>query len=240
MIGSPRRRAGRSRVALVALVAAGGVALAGCSAGQQAQTAEQRPTMDGTNAQAGQDVALRDIAIEYPEGGLYEQGSDARLRMVVVNEGLQSDALVEVRTDAAERVVFRAAGEAGTAEGTATAAPEPTATPTATATPTGTPTGSPPASGSPTPSGSATPSASPTPSEPPTTRIEIPPNGLVSFRDDGPAVILTGLTRQLRSSEVVPITFVFARGGAVTVDVAVGVPEEEIAPAPTVEAGGEE
>lgn len=238
MIRSPRRRAGRSRVALVALVAAGGVALAGCGAGQQAQTAEQRPTVDGTNAQAG-DMALRNIAIEYPDGGRYEQGSDARLRMVLVNEGMQPDALVEVRTDAAERVVFRAAGEAGTVEGTASPTPEPTPTPTATATPTATPGGTPtgPATASP---GSATPTESPTPSEAPTTRMEIPAEGRVAFGDDGPAVILTGLTRPLRSAEVVPITFVFERAGSVTVDVAVGVPEEEIAPAPTVERGGEE
>ncbi len=235
MIRSPRRRAGRSRVVLASLVAAGGVLLAGCGAGQQAQTAEQRPTIDGTNAEAGADIALRDIAIEYPLRGRYPQGADARLRMVVVNEGLESDALVEVRTDAAERVVFApagAAGEAGTAERTASPTPEPTPTPT--------PSGSATPSASGTPSESAAPSESPTPSEPPTTRIEIPANGLVSFRGDGPAVILTGLTRALRPSEVVPITFVFERGGAVTVDVAVAVPEREISPAPTVPVGGEE
>ena len=84
MIRSPRRSAGRSRVVLAALGAIGGMLLVGCQTGQQAQTAGQRPTIDGTNAQAGS-IALRDITLAYPENGVYEAGGEARLDMIVVN-----------------------------------------------------------------------------------------------------------------------------------------------------------
>lgn len=249
MIRSPRRSAGRSRAVLVALVAVGGVTLAGCGAGQQAQTAEQRPTIDGTNAQAGS-LALRGIAIQYPEGGVHVQGSDARLRLVLVNEGRQPDALVEVRTDAAEDVTFAPAGQPG--EGTAASpTPEPTATATPSATASGaTASGSP--SGTATASGEASasatgspttgaPTASPTEeaTEEATSRVEIPPAALVSFRDTGAEITLVGLTRALRAAEVVPITFVFENAGEVTVDVSVAVPEEEVSLAPTVPHEGE-
>ena len=39
-------------------------------------------------------------------------------------------------------------------------------------------------------------------------------------------------------AQVVPVTFVFARAGEVTVNVAVAVPSEEVSPAPTVPAEG--
>src|SRR5215204_7307462 len=68
--------------------------------------------------------------------------------------------------------------------------------------------------------------------------IPIPGAAFVSFRDDGPEILLTGLRRVLRPAQVVPITFVFAEAGEVTVNVAVAVPTEEISPAPTVPAEG--
>jgi copper(I)-binding protein len=219
VIRSPRRRAGRSRVVLVGLGAVGGLLLVGCGAGQQSQTAEQQPTIDGQNAQVGS-IALRDIALAYPESGGYEEGSSAPLDMIVVNEGEQPDALVEVRTDVAERVTFviSGAGESPEVPATGTATPTPSPSETGTASPTG----------------SATPSPSATPGESTISRIPIPAASLVAFRDGGPAVILEGLTRELRPADVVTITFVFERAGSVTTDVAVAVPEEEIEPAPTV------
>ena len=228
MIRSPRRSAGRSRIVLAALVAAGGVVLAGCHAGQQAQTAEQRPTIDGTDAQVGS-LALRGMLIEYPEGGRYAQGDDARLRMVVVNESRDADALVEARTDAAERVTFAPAAAEPTASAAAGAAQSGTATATGTASPTASP--GPPQTQA--PAGGTSPET--------TARIEIPPNSAVTFRDSGPAVTLVGLTRELRAAEIVRITLVFAKAGAVTADVAVAVPLSPIPPAPTVgtEHGGE-
>ena len=251
MIRSSRRSAGRSRAVVAALIAAGVTMLAGCQTGQQAATSEEIPTIDGTQAQVGA-LALRDVTIEYPERGSWAQGSDVRLQLIVVNEGGEADRLVEVRTDAADRVTLStgAAGQ-GSGEGSASATAEPTetgtSTPTGTPTPTGTasatstPSASPSdtASASPGESGSATPAPEPTPTEEAETSIPIPAAGLIELRGDGPQILLTGLTRVLRPAQVVPVTFVFAEAGEVTVQVAVAVPLEEIAPAPTVPADPE-
>jgi copper(I)-binding protein len=240
VIRSSRRSAGRCRAVVAALIAAGGTLLAGCQTGQQAETAEQRPTIDGTFAQVGS-LALRDVRIEYPERGSWAQGSDARLQLIVVNQGREADQLVEVRTDVADGVTFStegsggAAGEDGaspSAEPSETGAPT-AATLTATSPSTPTPTASPSGTASASPDES-TPTPTPTPTEEAETSIPIPPVAAVSLRDDGPEILLTGLTRVLRPAQVVPVTFVFAEAGEVTVQVAVATPIEEIAPAPTV------
>ena len=189
MIRSSRRSAGRSRAVVAALVAAGATVLAGCQAGQLAQTAEQIPTIDGASAQVGP-LALRDVTIEYPESGSWPQGSDARLRLIVVNEGRDADRLVEVRTDAADRVTFerRRAVRARPAPERTSPPPPPTATPTPSASPSGS--GSPDASGSPsaTASGSATVDGrpTPTPTEEAETSITIPAAGLIELRERRP------------------------------------------------------
>lgn len=83
------------------LVLATSVAVAtGCSAGQIAQTANQVSTVDGSGADVG-DIALRDITLEYPEAGTYEQGDDVRVEFVAVNTAeLESDTLVSVSSSA--------------------------------------------------------------------------------------------------------------------------------------------
>lgn len=254
-----RRSAATSRSVLTALVVAGGLALAGCAAGQEAQTAEQRPTVDGQNASLGP-LDLRDVALEYPAAGLYRQGGDARLRMVVVNDSGDADALVGIRTDAAQEVTITEAATGGTGSTTPTPAgtsAEPSSTPTGTAsgTPTGTrepaspsatvgpgePSDDPDAtesgsSESPAPSapGSGRATATPSGGARPLTSVPLPPNGLVQFRDDGPVITLAGLTRQLRPSEALQVTFVFQNAGELTLRIAVGAPEGEISLAPTV------
>ena len=252
-----RRGAASSRSVLAALAVAGGVALAGCAAGQAAQTAEQQPTVDGANIELGS-LAIRDIALEYPEGGLYLKGSDARLRMVVVNEGTGSDALVEVRTTAADDVTLAASGEAAGPTPSLTAPPpspsltssetglpneskEP-ATPSATAG-SGEPSDEPEPSASssespvPAPAGSGA-SPTPTPTPEAATSIPIAANGLVSFREDGAVVTLVGLTEQLRPTQVIEVTLVFRNAGEITTRIPVTAPEEEVSEAPTVPAEG--
>lgn len=253
-----RRGAATPRTVLGALVVVGGMALAGCAAGQYAQTAEQRPTVDGQNASVGP-LALRDVALEYPSAGVYAKGGNARLRMVVANDSSSSDTLVEVRTDSAQEVTITAAAGAGsgavtpepsetsaepsstptgTASGTPTGAKEP-ASPSATVGP-GEPSGSPAtetsSSGSPAPSPTASASATPTPAG--TTaalaRIPIPANGLVRFLQDGPTIQLVGLSRQLRPAESLSVTFVFENAGEITLQISVSVPDGEISPAPLV------
>jgi len=79
---------------------------------------------------------------------------------------------------------------------------------------------------------------SPTPEN---AQIQIPPNSYVSFREDGPRIMLTGLTRQLRPGQNLVVTLTFQRAGSVTMTIAVGTPEAQLPPAPTVsvEPGGE-
>ncbi|HEX6756491.1 MAG TPA: hypothetical protein VF109_11190 [Mycobacteriales bacterium] len=230
MIRSPRRSAGRSRVVLAALVTAGGVVLAGCGAGQQAQTARELPTVDGASAEAGGGtIDLRNVAIEYPDRGVYRKGAVARLRAVLVNNGIGADALVEVRTAAAGEVAIESGGTAPAGE----------ASPSETGTPSASPSGS-------APSGSAPSTPEPTPTEEgPAGRptLLIPPNTAVSIGegdDATAAILLRGLTQELRSSQIVPITFVFRTAGSVTVTVPVGTPPEEVAPAPTIPGGHDE
>jgi copper(I)-binding protein len=252
-----RRSAGRSRVALAALVTVSGVVLAGCAAGQQAQTAEQRPTIDGNNAEVGP-IALRNVAIEYPDNGIYRRGSVARLRLLIANTGNAADALVEVRTDVAGEVSLVAAqgaeGDASpsasatgasTATDTATPTASDTATPTATgtATPTATDTATPTETPSESASASGSPAASPSQTGSlPGTPITILPNNSVSIGEgtSQSAILLSGLTQDLRSSQVVSITFVFRTAGSVTVPVPVADPSGDVQPAPTISAEPEE
>ena len=232
-----------SRSVLAGLVVAGGLALSACASGQIAQTAQMRPTVDGQMAQVGS-LAIRNVALDYPAGGVYERGSDARLRMVVVNGGVAPDSLVSVSSPVATDVTISAGGSA---EATGSATPEPTgsatsesasptATPSDTASGTATPSASPGGSASPSPTSSPTPS--PTPEN---AQIQIPPNSYVSFREDGPRIMLTGLTRQLRPGQNLVVTLTFQRAGSVTMTIAVGTPEAQLPPAPTVsvEPGGE-
>ncbi|MEJ7702840.1 MAG: hypothetical protein WKF47_03890 [Geodermatophilaceae bacterium] len=92
-----------SRLAPAAAVV---VALTSCGAGQITQTASQVSTVGGSAADVG-DIALRDITLEYPDGGTHEQGDDVRLEFVAVNTGaLAADSLLSVSSSAFE-------GEAG-------------------------------------------------------------------------------------------------------------------------------
>lgn len=232
-----------SRSVLAGLVVAGGLALSACASGQIAQTAQMSPTVDGQMAQVGS-LAIRNVALDYPAGGVYERGSDARLRMVVVNGGVAPDSLVSVSSPVATDVTISAGGSA---EATGSATPEPTGSATSeSASPTATPSDT--ASGSATPSaspgGSASPSSTPSPTPSPTpenAQIQIPPNSYVSFREDGPRIMLTGLTRQLRPGQNLLVTLTFQRAGSVTMTIAVGTPETQLPAAPTVsvEPGGE-
>jgi len=231
-----------SRSVLARLVVAGGLALSACASGQVAQTAQMSPTVDGQMAQVGS-LAIRNVALDYPAGGVYERGSDARLRMVVVNGGVAPDSLVSVSSPVATDVTISAGGSA---EVTGSATPEPTGSASESASPTATPSDT--ASGTATPSASPGGSASPSPTSSPTpsptpenAQIQIPPNSYVSFREDGPRIMLTGLTRQLRPGQNLVVTLTFQRAGSVTMTIAVGTPEAQLPPAPTVsvEPGGE-
>jgi copper(I)-binding protein len=92
-----RIRVGRSAAAGAALVAA--MAVAGCGAGQVAQTAEQVTENGGAEGRAGQ-MLVRNAQFTYdrpvPGGTVYEPGATAPLQVTIVNEGPDADRLLAV------------------------------------------------------------------------------------------------------------------------------------------------
>jgi copper(I)-binding protein len=127
----------------------GAMALAGCGAGQVAQTAEQVAAVTGANANVGQ-IAVRDVSIVFPEDAeegeradLYPAGGTAPLQMSIVNFGSAPDRLVSASSPAAASVQINGAseipagqnvvveGEAAEAAGAGAPAPTPTGGPVA-------------------------------------------------------------------------------------------------------------
>lgn len=105
---SRRRIAGHT---LAAASATAAIALSGtaCAAGQIAATAEQVSTVDGTSAQSGRIHLLR-VALDYPDGGKYQKGEDARLSFVAVNAGDSDDRITGIRTELAATVTIAEGG----------------------------------------------------------------------------------------------------------------------------------
>lgn len=83
------------------------LALAGCGAGQTAQTASQVAAVDGTNADLGA-LALRDVLIPYPEdhSGTYPSGSNVPVQLTIINQTADADTLVSLSTPAARQVLL--------------------------------------------------------------------------------------------------------------------------------------
>ena len=71
-----------SRSVLAGLVVVGGLALAGCGAGQVAQTAEQKPTVDGSMRAGRPDRDPRTPRWNTRPAACTSRARDARLRMV--------------------------------------------------------------------------------------------------------------------------------------------------------------
>src|SRR5690348_13523190 len=74
-----------ARAGAAAVLAAAALLAAACSAGQTAQTANEKSTVEGASANIG-GIALRDVRVAYPEGGKYAAGASAPLEFVVVND----------------------------------------------------------------------------------------------------------------------------------------------------------
>ena len=84
------------RAAAMAALLVSPVALAACSAGQVAQTAEQNRDKTGEMAMLGP-LALREVQLPYPTGGVYPAGSDARLLAAVASTSTTDDTLVSIQ-----------------------------------------------------------------------------------------------------------------------------------------------
>lgn len=90
-------------------------ALAACSAGQVTQTATQDRDKSGPMAQTGP-LTLRSVELAYPRTGLYEEGDDAELGMVIVNIGSEDDTLIDVEGEAFESAEIVGAEPSGTGD----------------------------------------------------------------------------------------------------------------------------
>jgi copper(I)-binding protein len=222
--------------------AAGAVLLTGCAAGQQAQTVEQTPSIDGVQAEAG-NIAIRAAGIASPESGTsYPKGATAQLRMVLINRANQPDKLVSVSSPVASEVQLSAASVAagssgGIASGSSPSASVPASSASATGPASTSAASSSTAGATSTPSvgasGSAGGSAASTP-------IDLPGRQSVQIGigSGGPTVTLAGLTQELFPSQPVPVTFTFQSGASVTFTMAVQL-SSEVPTAPTVSSATE-
>lgn len=194
----------------------GAVTLTGCGAGQITQTSTQVSAVGGANVTAGA-IAIRDAQIEFPgkaaAGNVYQTGSSAPLRMIIINSGGQSDRLVSATSPITQSVQVSSgaeipAGRSLSIEGK----PAPVVVPT----PTGAASTGTPATGS----AGATPSSRPTPTPAPTTSAA--PAGA----EREAHVVLIGLSQEARAGMVYEVVLTFEKAGPVKVNVPVGNPDE--------------
>lgn len=221
MVSRQTTRPLRKLVPAVAIGFSALLGIVGCSAGQVAQTAEMEPAVNGNSAQAG-DIALRDVMVAYPDGEAYKAGDDAPLLLTIINTGNQDDELVGVTSPAGQvepignpkipgrsalKVVLPddnpAASESSSASTTETTeAPD-----TETSGTSGTET-----------TGSETSGATTT-----TGDVEIPENNVPPVVGTM-SLVIRDLTGALPFGKNVPVTFVFASGAKVTVQLPIAAP----------------
>lgn len=202
----------RRRIGVGVAVVITALLTAACAQGQHAQTAKERPAIDGVNGDVGV-IALRNVSIAAPTGAAsYPAGAAAELSLVIVNSGTSDDNLVSITTPGAAAVsAFGSASDAAPALG---------------ATPGATDSAAPSDSSSPG-STSSSPSASQS-SSPPTASalpfpLAIPAGQRASFgiSDTDKVLVITGLLKQLFPANQITITFTFQNAGAVTLTVPV-------------------
>jgi hypothetical protein len=200
------------RLVVASALGVGALALAACSAGQIAPTAQMSPAVPGVNASisAGPTlITLRDLTVVYNNSAGYQKGGTAPLSVRIFNDSPEPVTLTGVN-----------AGELGRVVLTSPAGASPSASPSATSS------ASP--SASPSPSGTAT--ATPTATKSPpvgqeTFRIKIEPGRYAALAPgQGPYLQLTDLTQQLRPGQMVPLTFTFEGGLSTQVTVPFGPP----------------
>jgi len=201
--------------ALAGLGLAAVLGVAGCSAGQITQTDSQLPAVNGAEHTQGA-IALRNAVLAYPEGGSYPEGSEAPLVLTIVNTGSAGDTLTEVTSPVAASATVTGSkdlpggfaievgtpGENAEVGGHSSAAPTPT--------PSGAPSSAP---------GSTT--AQAPGSVAPTTSAKAPNQRLGELE-----IVLEDINTRLFPGKTVPVTFVFANAGPVTVELPIGASSE--------------
>jgi copper(I)-binding protein len=217
-----RRSTGPLRKILPA-VAVGLLALsiAGCSAGQVTQTDTIEPAVNGNQGNVG-DIALRDVVVSYPTSGHYREGDDAPLTLTIVNIGGTDDELREVSSPAAADVELTGKTALPARTGLQVVVPAQPVEETTTTEPSEPASESAPASGTSQTSAPATEtsetSASPEETTPSPTQAAPDDIGAIS-------IVLTGLTKDLPFGKNVPVTFVFAHAGQITLQLPIDTPQ---------------
>ncbi|BCJ43247.1 hypothetical protein GCM10010168_00110 [Actinoplanes ianthinogenes] len=194
------------RAALVAGVATvGAIALAGCSAGQVAETAELVTPIAGVNAQSVDGaVFVRNAQITYNGIQGYAKGENAPLELSLYNQS-EEDVTVSITSEPTDQPQVVSAKQVGFVT-TPTPAPTGTAVPEVS--------GKPAASASGKPAASATPAATPTPVVT-AAQIKLSPLGQALFRPtDANKLQVVGLSDNLRPGEKVNLVLHFSTGAA--------------------------
>lgn len=212
MSRSERFRPTGAAVVIGAMI--GALALAGCGAGQVAQTSSQVAAVGGANGGAGT-IAVRDAQIEFPDeaegGNVYAVGGTAGLRMLISNAGPEADRLVSASSPAASSVEIIGdadipGGQVLTVEGAPAEEPAAAATSGATSTPGDTATSAPTEPGTDA-SGTAQ----------PTTTTAAAADGSREAQ-----IVLTGLREDIRAGLTYPLVLTFERAGEIRLDIPVG------------------
>ena len=210
----------RVRLTSAALGLGAVVALAGCSAGQVTETDTQVAAVPGGSGDVN-GIGVRNATLVFPTGqGRYGPGSSAPLQAVLINSGAQDDKLVQVTSSFANSVQVGQTTELPSNSSLHTdGAPSQSGQTSQGAQP----------SQSGQPSQGAQPSQSGQPSQ-----QQAPSQG--SATDERQvSITLNGLTQQITPGVTVPVTFVFAKAGPVTVQVPIG---EDSSPRPEHGSGG--
>lgn len=85
-------------------VLAAALLLAGCGAGQSAQTYREKATGDSTNVNVGE-ISVRNLAVRAPQDGrVLPQGSSARVSVTLINSSTDPDTLASATSPAASSV----------------------------------------------------------------------------------------------------------------------------------------
>lgn len=241
------RAATGSRAALVAVAVASTVALAGCGAGQVAQTAYQANNSTGATVTVN-GIAIRDAQIAFPEASegaesaaVYRAGGTAPVEMHVINQTTQNDRLVSASSPIAGSVTV--GGDADLPAGTVMIVGSPSSSGGQTAPESTEPSAESPigndesATAEPTNSAEEPSNASPTGSasasgEAPAAGLQpAPPLGELAPSTRFAQVELTGLREDIQAGLSYEIVLTFERAGQVRVMLPVGYPAEPRPPA---------
>jgi copper(I)-binding protein len=220
----------------IGIAVAAALLTSACAAGQQAQTAYEKPTLDGVNADIGS-IHIRGMVIDPPVSSAhYSSGDNTTVKVIFVNTGDKPDALVSINSPAisdwgtfkslgvAEPVLNPATSQSTTAPASPTATPstKPTKHRSSTSA-----TASPGASGSTSETKTRTASPSPSPSTSaaplptPNRLVKIPPNSRVPFGTPETTAVLAFLSfsQDEWPGTTIPVTLRFAEAGSITIQV---------------------